>query len=447
MIRKRIWVVCVVGILLLVLAMGCSQSNTTSSETKNESGSNDGTKSEGTKSEVVEIEYWQYHFPAKVELVDELIKEFEEANPGIKVKHNTFPYDQYNEKVATLVPAGRGPDVINLYYGWVPQYVDSGYLQPLPQDAFPHDQIESEFFPLVEAVKLDGEYWTIPTAVRTLALFYNKDLFVEAGLDPNKPPTTWDELVDYAKQATIHDNNNRLVRSGLAWQPGGQGHNWFRDALLYQAGGQGLSEDRRKIQWGDTPAGLEAFKYWMDFPLVHKVGEVDFFTNDVTAFRTGNAVMNVDGSFRIGSLLNDNPDLNFAVAPLPAYKDKATQSSFWSNGITARVEGEKLVASTKFIQFLTSQDVMERWIEQIGELPAKQEVALQDKYINDQYYGAFIQQLPYANAHFFVDEKEERAYMLEAVDKILLNGVSTEEAYQELVERTQKLFDDYWSTR
>ncbi|MBO1912236.1 extracellular solute-binding protein, partial [Microvirga sp. 3-52] len=86
---------------------------------------------EGAGEEIV-LDYWQYAFDAKVKLMDELIEEFEADNPGIKVKQTNFPYDQYNEKVAAQVPAGKGPDVINLFYGWVPKYVDSGYLQPLP---------------------------------------------------------------------------------------------------------------------------------------------------------------------------------------------------------------------------------------------------------------------------------------------------------------------------
>jgi multiple sugar transport system substrate-binding protein len=397
--------------------------------------------------DVIEIEYWQYHFDSKVKLVDELIKEFEDENPGIKVKHTTFPYDQFNERVAAQVPAGRGPDVINLFYGWVPRYVDSGYLQPLPQDAFPHDEIESEFFPMVESVKLDGEYWTIPTAVRTIALFYNKDLFEEAGLDPESPPTTWDELVDYSLKLTKRDSNNRLTQAGMAWEPSQQGHHWFRDALLYQAGGEGLSEDRKTIQWDNSPAGLEAFKYWLDFVTTHKVGERNFYTDDVTAFKTGHAAMNIDGSFRIGTLQADAPDLNYAIAPLPTKGDKATQASFWSNGITSEVKGKKLDASVKFIQFLTSDEVMERWLEEIGELPAKESVALQDKYLEHELYGAFIEQLPDANAHFFVDESRERDLVIQAVDRVLLQNVSPEEAFEELVESTQALFDEYWSKR
>ena len=84
------------------------------------------------------ITYWQYEYASKVEAINTLIKQFEAQNPGIKVIHETFPYDAYNQKVATSVPAGQGPDVVNLYYGWIPLYAKSGYLQPLPESHFPY---------------------------------------------------------------------------------------------------------------------------------------------------------------------------------------------------------------------------------------------------------------------------------------------------------------------
>ncbi|MDC3418466.1 extracellular solute-binding protein [Aquibacillus salsiterrae] len=441
------WMVTIVFVLFAFLAACSGGGEETAGSGDSSEGDNAESTagSEGSENDVVEIEYWQYNYDSKVQLMDELIKEFEEQNPNIKVTQTNFPYEQYNEKVATLVPAGRGPDVINLYYGWVPKYVDSGFLQPLPQDPFSPEFIEEEFFPLVNATKLDGEYWTIPTAVRTLALFYNKDLFEKAGLDA--PPKTWDELVSYAKQLTERDENGQLVTEGMAFEPGGQLHNWFRDALVYQAGGQGVSEDRKEILWDETDAGLEAFRFMMELATKHKVGEQNFYNDDVTAFKTGNAAMNIDGSFRLGTLANDAPDLNYGTAPLPSYKEEATQASFWTNGIVAGVEGKKLEAATKFLEFLTSKEVMERWIEEIGELPAKQDVALQDKYLNDELKGPFIKQLPVANAHFFVDEKEERELVTNAADKVLLEQATIEEAYQELVDKTQQLFDEYWENR
>ncbi|QUW22823.1 extracellular solute-binding protein [Sporosarcina sp. Marseille-Q4063] len=435
---KKWWLGLVAFGLLSVLMVACSNDK--------ESSDKDSTSDDGSGEEIV-LEYWQYAFDAKVKLMDELIKEFEADNPGIKVKQTNFPYDQYNEKVAAQVPAGKGPDVINLFYGWVPKYVDSGYLQPLPQEAFPHEEIESEFFPLVEATKLDGEYWTIPTAVRTLALFYNKDLFEEAGLDPNSPPKDWDELQEYAEKLTKADGSGRLEQSGMAWEPSQQGHQWLRDGLTRQAGGEVLSEDKKSVIWGDDAAGLEAFKYWLSFPTDLGTSEVGFYTDDVTAFLTEKVAMNVDGSFRIGTIKSDAPDLNYAVAPLPGDKEQSTNASFWTNGITAKVEGEKLEAATKFLKFLTSKETMEKWIDATGELPAKKEVAMQDKYVNDEVYGAFINSLPFANAHFFVDETEERQLVIDAADKVLLKGMDVEEAYKELVEETKILHESYWSDK
>jgi len=136
------------------------------------------------EAEEITIEYWQYFYDARVDAMNRLIQQFEAENPGIHVVHTNFPYADYRDKIAASVPAGVGPDVATLYYGWLPLWVDSGYLIPLPEDEFPTSMVESEFSPLVQAGKFQGKYWAIPTAVRTLSLFWNKDLFTAAGLDP-----------------------------------------------------------------------------------------------------------------------------------------------------------------------------------------------------------------------------------------------------------------------
>ena len=146
----------------------------------------------GAKAQTVEIEYWQYVFDARVKAMTELIKRFEAANPNIKVKQTTFPYADYQTKIAAAMPAGQGPDVVQLFYGWLDNFVGAKFIQPLPRDAFPPAAIVKDFYPIVSAMKRNGEYYALPTAVRSLALFYNKKLFQEAGLDPNTPPKTVD---------------------------------------------------------------------------------------------------------------------------------------------------------------------------------------------------------------------------------------------------------------
>ena len=169
---------------------------------------------------VTTITYWQYFYESKVNLVDELIKKFEATNPGIKVEQVTFPYESFNQKVAASIPAGEGPDVITLFYGWLPMYVKAGYLQELPKTDFNKAYFDKTYYPFVaESVDFGGKYYSAPTAVRTLALIWNKKLFKEAGLDPNVPPKTLEELAAYAKKLSKYDNQGNLIQAGLAMQP------------------------------------------------------------------------------------------------------------------------------------------------------------------------------------------------------------------------------------
>src|SRR5690606_24166653 len=158
--------------------------------------------------DVVTIEYWQYTFEPRQIAMDMLIEQFEAENPDIDVVHNgDIAYENFRDEIAASAPAGVGPDVVTLFYGWIPAFVDAGYLVPLPQDEFPHDWIESAFSPMVAESKFLDEYWALPTAVRSLALFYNKDLFEAAGLDPEAPPTTTEEFLAMAQQLTQYDES------------------------------------------------------------------------------------------------------------------------------------------------------------------------------------------------------------------------------------------------
>ena len=137
-----------------------------------------------------EITYWQYSFGVRVDAIDSLIEQFEAASPDIQVNHVNFPYADYRVKVGAAIPAGEGPDVVQLFYGWLDAYREAGLLSPLP--AALTGDVASDYFPMVSAMEVDGEFWGLPTAVRSLALFYNTDLFEEAGI--SGPPETLDEL-------------------------------------------------------------------------------------------------------------------------------------------------------------------------------------------------------------------------------------------------------------
>jgi multiple sugar transport system substrate-binding protein len=242
------------------------------------------------RAQTVEIEYWQYVFEARIKAMDELIKRFESANPTIKVKHTTFPYADYQTKIAAAIPAGQGPDVVQLFYGWLDNFVGAKFIQPLPRDAFPPAMIERDFYGIVSAMKRNGEYYGLPTAVRSLGLFYNKNLFKEAGLDPANPPKTLDQFLEAAKKTVKRDAAGNMISEGVTLDFPGQDYHWWREVLLRQMGGAPYSADNRKVTY-DSEAGAKALNYYADLQRVHKVGQVGFMDEGQAAFRAGRAAM------------------------------------------------------------------------------------------------------------------------------------------------------------
>ena len=389
----------------------------------------------------VEIEYWQYTYKARVEAIDKLIANFEKANPDITVKHTSFPYADYRKMVSIAISSGDGPDLVQLYYGWLNDYRDGGLIQPLPKDTFPHNEIESNFFKMVSSMKVDGDYWGLPTAVRSLALFYNNDLFSEAGL--SGPPETLDQMVEYAKKLTKTDSAGNYIQVGFAVDTDGQDHHFWREVLIRHFGGQPYSNDGQKVTY-NTDAGAEALKYLTDFEKTHKTGSNGFMNRGQDAFAAGKAGMVLDGSFRI-SKFNKTDGLNFSISELPGHNGtRYNFSSFWANALSTKAKGEKKEAAAKFLKYLTSEEAMQVWLDTVGELPAKPSVALVDANKGHPQYGPFIRGLDYATATTFISEKPQRQSVIDSYDMVVLQGMSPEDALAKVAKKEQELLDDFF---
>ncbi|GEM_PF-78917 len=393
----------------------------------------------------VTIEYWQYQFDAKVNLVNKLIPDFQKQYPKITVKHVNFPYADFQTKVAAAVQAGQGPDSLNVYYGWLPAYVQSKFLQPLPDELFSVDKMEKNFYGMVQAAKFNGAYYASPIAVRVLALFWNKDMLKEAGFAD--APKNWEDLVKVAQATTKRDASGKLLQEGITWGPDGQGHAWWRECLNRQNGLMPMSEDRKKLNWSD-PLGVEAFTWYTDQVTKLKVAEKGFYTDDTTAFKTGHAALTVDGNFRISTLKSDAPTLNYGIATLPEHKSKATFASFWCNSITRKAgdpKGDKFIAAALFNNYLSSPAVQKQWTPAVGELPATPSVG--QEFLNDPLYKGFVSQLGDAYATFYISEADDRQAVIDATDQVILKGVSPADAVKEAQGKVQAIMDKYWANQ
>ncbi len=395
-----------------------------------------------TAANAVEIEYWQYFFDARVAAMEQLIDNFEAANPDITVKMTHFPYADYRTKVAAAIPAGEGPDVVQLFYGWLNDYVAADLIQPLPSDTFPAAKIDEDFFPMVQAMKDGDQYWALPTAVRSLALFYNQRLFDEAGVDG--PPETLDELVEIAGKITKRDSAGNLTQAGMTIGMNAQDHHWFREVLVRQMGGEPYMDDYKKVNY-NSDAGAKAIEFYTGLVSEHKVAAFGFMDEPQAAFKAGLAGMHIDGSFRIGSL-NKTRGLKWGVTELPANAagERFNYSSYWVNAITTKAEGEKYAAAVKFMEYVTSDEAMQIWLDVVGELPAKPSVGMTDANANHEVYGPFIRGLAYANTTKFANESGQRQILMDMVQRMDIEGQPAAESIAVAAEAEQKLLDEYY---
>ena len=159
--------------------------------------------------------------------------------------------------------------------------------------------------------------------------------------------------------------------------------------------------------------------------------------------------MHIDGSFRLGSLAANAPDLNYGVAELPVGPtgEHSTFGSYWTHGITRRAAADpaRLDAAERFLKFITTADAGSQWVKIVGELPAQLDAASDPAMLADPVLGPFAAGLSYAHATFFVDETAQRQVLIDAYDQVRLGGMDPCDALNEAAATEQGILDDFWA--
>jgi sn-glycerol 3-phosphate transport system substrate-binding protein len=228
--------------------------------------------------EPVRLSFW---YPVDVggglaKVIDALVADFNKAHPDIVVTPvYSGSYDVTLQKIQAAKLAGTLPDVAVTEISSVPVLGALGAAQPLDDliAAAGGKQFLDKFWPsmLLNCV-YNGKVYGVPFQRSTPVMYYNKEAFAEAGLDPEKPPLSWDELADAARKLTVRDGE-RVTRWGLELPL--EAFNWFYYALAYANGSEVLSPDGAKVLW-DQPKNVEALQFWHD--LVNKYKSTPPFT-------------------------------------------------------------------------------------------------------------------------------------------------------------------------
>lgn len=303
-----------------------------------------------------EVIFWQQQFEDyQQEWFKKYVDEFNASQDEIVVKHEVVPADAWQQKLQAAQAAGRQPDVATTNYSNVKPGVAEGKFLALddflPADAFA--DIKENVAPFVQ---VDGEHYAYPMLVEpSTVLYYRSDLVEAAGLDPNTPPTSWDELLDWSRALTTGDVKGMTIAST------GPDLGWSSWGLQYNACGHlPISDD-----WSEPRASDACFEDLLEFystlyqenliPQQPKVGYADGMP-----YGEGEVAMMAGGSWVVGQLKNDFPDRieDTMVAPFPSIDGDQTKTTATLGGwtLTLDAKSDDPEAAASFIEFLLAGD-------------------------------------------------------------------------------------------
>lgn len=324
--------------------------------------------------EPVKLVFWNYWDGQNGEVIQELVDRWNEEHADIQVENVFVGWGDLLPKLQAAAAGGDAPDVAAGDLTWMPKLAKSGAVAPLNDLAATAGIDLDSFYPaLIAASTFDGKTYGLPVSTNNLQLFYNKELFKQAGLDPEKPPTTWDELRQYAKQCTNADQG--VYGMELFTEPG-EGLTWQFQVYLWQAGGEFLSEDLSSAAF-NSDAGRQALQFWVDLLQTDKSAPLAPWGQ----FGQGKACMVMDGSWMVGGMVADPPfDFATAAMPTPANGTPATNMGGEQLVIFAK-DPAKQEAAAKFLAFLTSPEIQREWDQKTGFMPVTQAGATDPAYL------------------------------------------------------------------
>ncbi|UVC07255.1 sugar ABC transporter substrate-binding protein [Rhizobium sp. TH2] len=340
------------------------------------------------KAEDVKITVWA--LDRDIQPAPNLVKQFNDLKNGITVEFRQIQFDDVVSEAMRAFSTGQAPDIIAVDNPEHALFSSRGAFLDLTDRIKASQVIKPEnYFPgPLKSVMWDDKYFGVPKATNTIALYYNKDMYKAAGLDPNSPPETWDQLVEYARKLTDPSKNVY----GLAFSAKASEEGTFQFLPWAQMAGGSYE----KINAPGAVKALEVWKTVMD----EKLASPDSLTrgqwDSTGTFNSGNAAMAISGPWELDRMM-DEAKFDWGVALLPVPEPGAARSSAmgdfnWAIFSNTQHPDEAF----KVLEYFVSQD--STMFEKFGQLPARSDITIPatGKKLKDDALKVFLEQLKYA---------------------------------------------------
>lgn len=317
-----------------------------------------------------EISFWVR--ASDVAFAEPMVKLWNAKHPN-KVALTVIPNEDFVTKFGTASAGGASPDVVAIDLIFVPLFAQTGQLSDITAEANALPFAKSLSPAHVNLAKFAGKQFAVPFSGDSSFLLYNKSLFKKAGLDPEAPPKTLGEIEAAARKITALGGGVK----GFYFSGACGGCNIFTmTPYVWASGGDVLSADGKQ-ETLDSPAlrdTLSMYRRMWDDKLMAKGAKTDTGTSFISPFFSGKIGMVGTGSFAIGLLKRDHPEIDFGVTPLPGAKGGA--SSFaGGDSIAIPVASKHKKEAWEFISWTLSEEVQVEQFAKNGSVPVRADLA------------------------------------------------------------------------
>lgn len=389
------------------------------------------------KQVTITISNWLDAEEATSSIFNELLNDFMAANPDIKVESQAIPFNQYKDQVLIAGTSGNAADVIMGNSQMMSAFNGAGILSDL--DSLASKDVLDDIYPgYLSGTTYDGKVMALSWTPHPIALYYNKDLFAKAGLDPDKAPTTWDEMTDAAKKvAAIGKDDSGNTIYGLGIPTGKVAHTGtVFNGIFYSFGGHFL--DKNGDVDLDNPGNVAALT-WTKGLVDDKVIPAGLEIKDLRGlFAAGQMGMIFDGdmgrgAFRTSSGLGEDFDKKMGVAIIPVGKTGRSETVYTEHQLAIFDKSQHKEAAIRLIQYLIGKDAMLKYHKSNAVLSARKSIATLPEMNEDHFMEVFNKQsetaspLPATNAMFDNAMNE----LTKAIERIVVNNEDINTVLQE----------------
>lgn len=367
------------------------------------------------------IDMWAY-VPEDNPALDPYVNRFNDSQNQVQIDRRFIPFAEFKRQLTVAVSSGNPPDIALVDNPDYASFAEAGAFAPLDQRIRNWQWSGEDFYPGPwQSARWNDTQYGLPFETNTLVLFYNAEMFEAAGLDPDNPPETWEELTNYARQLTTEERYGISI-SAVASEEGT--FQWL--PFLQQNGGS--------IRDLDSDAAIEALNLWVNWIEQGYVSEevVNFtqWAGVRPQFTNERAAMMINGPWVVGPMRNNVPDLEWRVATLPYSEQQASAMGGANLGLMA---DQNVDAGWQFVEWLYQPDRIAQFWNDFGSLPIIPEIGQEAEFWQgDPVFETFLAQMEYARPrgpHPQWPQISEAIYT--AMQEALTGQASAEEALTE----------------